>query len=55
MIYIIFGIIGAVIGGLTAKRRKGAAADIAQYAVVYFIAFALVGLILTLLLDRFFV
>ncbi|WP_417603324.1 apolipoprotein acyltransferase [Primorskyibacter flagellatus] len=55
MIYIIFGIIGAVIGGLIAKRRKGAAADIALYAAVYFIAFSLVGLILTLLLDRFIV
>ena len=55
MIYIILGIIGALIGGVTAKRRKGAPADIAQYAVVYFIAFALVGLLLTVLLDRFFV
>jgi uncharacterized membrane protein YeaQ/YmgE (transglycosylase-associated protein family) len=52
MIYIISGIIGAVIGGFTAKKRKGKPADIAQYATAYAIAFALIGLILTVVLDR---
>ena len=54
MIYIVLGIIGAVVGGFTAKKRKGARADIAQYAAAYGIAFALLGLVITVLLDRFF-
>jgi hypothetical protein len=55
MIYLAFGILGAVIGGLTARRRKGNGMDIAQYAAGYGIAFALLGLILTIILDRFFI
>ncbi|MGV6803774.1 MAG: hypothetical protein ACWA49_06165 [Ruegeria sp.] len=45
-------ILGAVIGALTARKRKGSGADIAQYAAGYGIAFALVGLALSLLLVR---
>jgi hypothetical protein len=52
MIYILFAIVGALIGGLTARRRQGNGKDIAQYAAGYGIAFALLGLILTILLDR---
>lgn len=52
MIVIAGALGGAVIGGLTAKRRKGNAADIAQYAAGFAIAFGLGGLILTLLIDR---
>ena len=52
MIVIVLGLIGAIIGGMTAKKRKGAVADIAQYASGYGIAFALLGLILTLILDK---
>ncbi|NNE53579.1 MAG: apolipoprotein acyltransferase [Sulfitobacter sp.] len=52
MIYIVFAIIGALIGGLTARRRNGNRLDIAQYAAGYAIAFALLGLIITVLLDR---
>jgi hypothetical protein len=45
-------ILGALFGGWTAKRRGGRPADIAQYAAVYMIAFGLLGLFLTLVLDR---
>jgi hypothetical protein len=50
--YLLLGLIGATIGGMTAKRRKGRAADIAQYAAVYGILFTIVGLLLTIILER---
>lgn len=53
MIVILAALAGAVIGGLTARKRKGNRLDIAQYATVYAIAFALAGLVITVLLDRF--
>ncbi|MCR9127648.1 MAG: PGF-CTERM sorting domain-containing protein [Rhodobacteraceae bacterium] len=50
---VIFGALsGAIIGGLTAHRRKGSPADIAQYAAGFGIAFALIGLIATIALHR---
>ena len=52
MIYIILAIVGAVLGGRTAAKRGGNRLDIAQYAVGHGIAFALVGFVLTVLLDR---
>ena len=52
MIVIVCIVIGAVLGGLTAKRRKGSAADIAQYSAVYAIAFGLFGLILTIAIEK---
>ncbi|MEM9871405.1 MAG: apolipoprotein acyltransferase [Pseudomonadota bacterium] len=52
MIYIPAALIGGVIGGITAKRRGGKGLDIAQYAAAYGIAFALLGLIATIILDR---
>ncbi|MEL7125197.1 MAG: apolipoprotein acyltransferase [Pseudomonadota bacterium] len=52
MIYIPAALIGGVIGGFTAKRRGGKGLDIAQYAAAYGIAFALLGLIVTIILDR---
>lgn len=54
MIVIILGLIGAIIGGTTASRRQGNRKDIAQYTVGYGIAFMLVGLVLTVLVDRLF-
>lgn len=44
--------IGAVLGALTARKRNGNAADMAQYAAGYGIAFALAGLIISLILVR---
>lgn len=51
MIALIAGLFGAVVGALTAKRRKGSAADIAQYAAGYGIAFAIAGVFGGLLLE----
>ncbi len=55
MIVIALALLGAVLGGLTAKKRNGSRADIAQYAAGYAIAFALVGMIATLVIHRFLV
>ncbi|SMX34475.1 apolipoprotein acyltransferase [Actibacterium lipolyticum] len=52
MIVIAGLVIGAIWGGLQAKRRKGKGFDIAQYAVGYGIAFALLGMVLTVILER---
>jgi len=51
---IVFGaaLIGAVLGGLTARKRGGAAADIAQYATGYGVAYAIVGLLATIAIHR---
>lgn len=43
---------GAIIGAASARRRGGKAADMAQYAVGYAIALSLLGLFLTILIDR---
>jgi hypothetical protein len=42
-----------LVGGLTARRRGGRAADIAQYAAGYGIAFALLGVFATIAAHRF--
>ncbi len=52
MIFLVFGILGAIYGGLTAKKRGGNRKDIAQYAASAGIAFALIGLVLTVLVHR---
>jgi len=54
MIIYVLGILGALTGGLTAKKRGGNRKDIAQYAASAGIAFMLIGLVLTVLLDRWF-
>ena len=53
MIALITGLIGAVIGGTTARRRKGTAADIAQYAAGFGIAFAILGVFAAVFLESF--
>ena len=52
MIVLVAGVIGAVLGYMTAKKRNGKALDIAQYAAGYAIAFMILGLFLTLLVER---
>ncbi|MEL7098237.1 MAG: apolipoprotein acyltransferase [Pseudomonadota bacterium] len=52
MIVIGLALLGAIIGGLTARRRKGNGLDIAQYAAGYAIGFALVGMIITVFVHR---
>lgn len=48
-------LIGAILGGLTARRQNGAKLDIAQYAAAYAIAFAVLGMIATVVIDRYLV
>lgn len=45
-------VIGALWGGFLARRRKGNRFDIAQYALSFGIAFALLALFLAIFLDR---
>jgi hypothetical protein len=45
-------VLGAIGGGWTARKRGGRPADIAQWAAVWAILFGLIGLFLTLILDR---
>jgi len=45
-------LLGAITGILTARRRKGGALDMAQYGAGYAIAFALVGLVITITVHR---
>ncbi|MCR8546984.1 apolipoprotein acyltransferase [Salipiger sp. P9] len=52
MIVIAGVLIGAILGGLTARRRKGNAADIAQFVVAYAIAFGLLGLVVTIVIEK---
>lgn len=52
MIVIAGVLIGAIWGGLVARRRKGNGFDIAQYAAGYGIAFGLVGLFVTIFVER---
>lgn len=54
MIVIVLGVLGGFIGGLTARKRGGNRKDIAQYAAGYAMAFMIVGMVLTVLVDRFF-
>lgn len=52
MIVIFAFVLGAYLGYRTAKRRGGNRLDMAQYAAGYAIAFTLVGLFVTFLLER---
>ena len=52
MIVLAMALIGAVVGGLTARKRNGSKADIAQYAAGYAIAFGLLGMVATLIIHR---
>lgn len=52
MIVIGAALLGAIMGGLTARKRGGKPADIAQYAAAYAIAFGVLGVIATLAIHR---
>lgn len=52
MIILAFAIVGAIIGGYTARSRGGKRLDIAQYATSYALAFAIIGLFVTVFLMR---
>lgn len=53
MIILISAIVGACIGVLNARRRKGTMLDQAQYGAAFAIAFAILGLFATLGLEHF--
>jgi len=55
MIIPVSTLIGMIFGWLAARRRGGNRKDIAQYVVGYGIAFALLGLFITLVIVRNFV
>lgn len=52
MIIALFALAGALVGGLTARRRGGRRLDIAQYAGSYALAFAIAGLFVTIIVVR---
>ncbi|WP_296765039.1 hypothetical protein [Sediminimonas sp.] len=52
MIVLAGAFLGALVGAVLAARRKGSGLDIAQYAFVYMLIFALGGLFVTLALHR---
>lgn len=52
MIIIPFLVFGGLFGALIARRRGGDKFDIAQYVVVNAILFGIIGLIITVILDR---
>ncbi len=51
---IVFGaaFTGAIFGGVTAKRRGGKGADIAQYAAIFGIMAMVAGLLTTIAIHR---
>lgn len=52
MIVIAGLVLGAILGARTALKRGGKRLDALQYAAGYGIAFALLGLFVTLFIDR---
>jgi len=48
----IAALLGALFGIWQAKKRKGKALDMAQYAAVYGIAFAIIALIVNIVILR---
>ncbi len=52
MIVLVAALLGGLWGGISAKRRKGNRLDIAQYAAVYAIIGALLGLIGTIAIEK---
>lgn len=52
MIVLGLALLGAIAGGGIAARRNGNRLDILQYAVIYAIAFGLVGLIATVAIEK---
>ncbi|MFC2969060.1 apolipoprotein acyltransferase [Acidimangrovimonas pyrenivorans] len=52
MIVIAGLVLGALYGGFLARRRKGSGLDIAQYAAGYGILFAILGLFVTIIVER---
>jgi hypothetical protein len=52
MIILASMVLGILIGSFTAKNRGGRKLDILQYGTVYGIAFTLVGVFATIIIER---
>ncbi|MBB97748.1 MAG: hypothetical protein CML68_24510 [Rhodobacteraceae bacterium] len=52
MIILASAALGVFIGVMTARKRGGAKLDMAQYGASFGIAFALLGLVVTVFIDR---
>ena len=53
MIYPLTGLVlGAILGAVTARAKKGTGADMAQWAAVFAIVGGLIGLFLVIFIDR---
>ena len=52
IMYLVFGILGGIWGARLAKKRGGKRLDIIQYSVGYFLFYAIIGVIITVILDR---
>ena len=49
---LVVAFIGAVIGGFSAKKKGGNGKDIAQYAAVFAVIFAVGGFVLSVIVAR---
>ncbi len=52
MVVAISAFIGAALGAVQARRRKGQSADMAQYAIVYALLFSLAALFASIFMAR---
>jgi hypothetical protein len=52
MLILVAAVLGGAYGGWLARKRAGNGKDIAQYAAVFAIAGALIGLLLTIIVAR---
>lgn len=52
MIVIVAIILGALLGDLRARRAQGNSKDRLQYAAAHALAFAILGLFVTIIIDR---
>lgn len=51
---LVVALMGALVGGFSARKRGGNGKDVAQYAAVFAIIFALAGMVLSVIFTRLF-
>lgn len=54
MVWLVSGLVGVVLGAVTALRRGGRKLDALQYAAGFGIAFTLLGFVVSILIVRLF-